>query len=59
MPNVLSYHVYDSESKQWIDDEDRLVNSFHASAAFNNLETANDAMERTGADYVFACMGSV
>jgi hypothetical protein len=59
MQHVLGFYVYDSEAKQWLDDEDRYQHSFHAAAEFSDAQTANDAMERTGGDYVFACMGSM
>lgn len=60
MDNVLSYHVYDSESKRWLgEDEKTWDRDFHASAEFGNFEIANTIMEREGGDYVFACMGSV
>ena len=60
MQNVLNYHVYNSETKNWLtDDEKTWHSSFHQSASFNDFEVANGVMEREGGDYVFACMGSV
>lgn len=59
MQNILSYHVFNSDTKQWLaDDERSWGGSFHASASFANFETANAIMDREGGDYVFACMGS-
>ena len=60
MHNVLSYHVYNSETKKWLcDDEKSWHSSFHQSASFISHEVANGIMEREGGDYVFACMGSM
>jgi hypothetical protein len=59
MTNVLSYHVFNSETGRWLgDDEKTWTHEFHESAEFMSFEIANDIMQREGGDYVFACMGS-
>jgi hypothetical protein len=59
MQDVLGYYVYNSETKQWLSDDEKTWNpSLHAAAEFGNVETANAIMEREGGDYVFACMPS-
>lgn len=63
MDNVLGYYVYDSEAECWLAIGDHQlhflhVNAFHRAHEFRTLEEANAAMQNSGADYVFACMGS-
>lgn len=57
--NVLSYHVFNSETRKWLSEtETTWTSDFHSSASFTTLDMANDLMEREGGDYVFACIGS-
>jgi uncharacterized membrane protein YjdF len=59
MANVLSYHVFNSETQMWLDESEKDWDSnFHSSASFTVFELANEIMEREGGDYVFACMAS-
>ena len=59
MVNILGYYVYNSETKQWLDEDNNFTSFFYRAKEFSDFIEADAEMKRNCADYVFACMGSI
>ena len=58
MDNVLGYVVLNGETNQWLGEDDQFQHTFFMAREFSSAQEANEAMERTGGDYVLAVMPS-